>query len=167
MIPAPFEYVRVHSVDGAVAAEVGDPQVRHRGTIGGSVAHGDPASDLFFGFLETAIDDDELLVEVRVPRCGTAGFDFRKFRRRAQDWAIVGALTIRVGDSTRVALVNMGATPLRARAVEDALAGGAGPEEAAAFAADGTDPPADLHADTDFRAHLARVLVARTLAATS
>jgi len=178
----------------AVAGEVGDPQVRHRGTIGGSVAHGDPASDLpavlvaldatvvvegprgrreiaapafFLGFLETAIEDDELLVEVRFPRSGPAGFDFRKFRRRAQDWAIVGALAARVADGTRVALVNMGSAPLRARGVEEALAAGAEIDDAAARAAEGADPPSDLHATPEFRAHLARVLVARALAAAS
>jgi carbon-monoxide dehydrogenase medium subunit len=173
----------------AVAAEVGDNQVRHRGTIGGSVAHGDPASDLpavllaldatfevrgsagtrtitaadfFRGFLETALEPDELLAEIRVPKLPGAGFSYQKFNRRAQDWAIVGALAVRNGE-TRVALVNMGATPLRATAVESALAGGAGVAEAAELAAEGTDPPVDLNAGVEFRQHLARVLVRRAL----
>jgi carbon-monoxide dehydrogenase medium subunit len=175
----------------AVAAEVGDNQVRHRGTLGGSVAHGDPASDLpavllaldatfvargpsgtreiparefFQGFLETALAPDELLVEIRVPKTGSAGFSYQKFNRRAQDWAIVGALAVRNG-STRVALVNMGSTPLRASGVEEALAGGADAAEAAARAAEGTDPPSDLNGGPEYREHLARVLVRRALEA--
>ena len=177
----------------AVAAEVGDNQVRHRGTIGGSVAHGDPASDLpaallaldatfvvrgpggertvasadfFQGFLETALAPEELLTEIRVPKVPGATFSYEKFNRRAQDWAIVGALAVRNG-STRVALVNMGATPLRARAVEDALAAGSSPADAAEHAAEGTEAPADLNATPEFREHLARVLVRRALEITA
>jgi carbon-monoxide dehydrogenase medium subunit len=172
----------------AVAGEVGDNQVRHRGTIGGSVAHGDPASDLpaallaldatfvigtrtvaatdfFRGFLETALEPDELLTEIRVPKTGPEGFGFQKFNRRAQDWAIVGAVAARVNGGTHVALVNMGATPLRATAVERALEQGAAPADAARDAAIGTEPPADLHASPEYRAHLAQVLVRRALEA--
>lgn len=176
----------------SVAAEVGDNQVRHRGTIGGSIAHGDPASDLpavllaldatlvaqgpagtrdipsdafFEGFLETALAPDELLTEIRVPKTGPGGFSYEKFNRRAQDYAIVGALATRVGDATNVALVNMGSTPLRATHVEDALASGASPADAAALAADGTEPAGDLNASPEYRAHLARVLVCRALEA--
>jgi carbon-monoxide dehydrogenase medium subunit len=175
----------------AVAAEVGDNQVRHRGTIGGSIAHGDPASDLpaallaldatfvaqgpggertiaagefFQGFLETALAPDELLTEIRVPKLPGATFAYEKFNRRAQDWAIVGALAVRNG-GTRVALVNMGATPLRARAVEDAVAAGSSVADAAELAADATEPPSDLNATPEFREHLARVLVRRALEA--
>ena len=174
----------------AVAAEVGDNQVRHRGTLGGSVAHGDPASDLpavllaldatfvargpggertiaagefFQGFLETALAEDELLTEIRVPKV-TGGWNYQKFNRRAQDWAIVGALAVRNG-STRVALVNMGGTPLRATAVEAALAGGASAADAAQLAAEGTEAPADLNGSAEYREHLARVLVRRALEA--
>jgi carbon-monoxide dehydrogenase medium subunit len=176
----------------AVAGQVGDNQVRHRGTIGGSVAHGDPASDLpavlvaldatfvvtgpsgarhiaagdfFRGFLETALEPDELLTEIRVPKTGASGFGFEKFNRRAQDYAIVGVVATRVGGGTRVGLVNMGQTPLRARAVEHALAQGASVGDAAREAAVGTDPPADLNASPEFRAHLAQVLVRRALEA--
>jgi carbon-monoxide dehydrogenase medium subunit len=175
----------------AVASEVGDNQVRHRGTIGGSVAHGDPASDLpavllaldatfvvrgpsgersvaagdfFQGFLETALEPDELLTEIRVPKVGATGFAYEKFNQRAQDWAIVGALAVRNG-STRVALVHMGSTPLRAAGVEAALAGGASAAEAAEHAAEGTEAPSDLHATPEYREHLARVLVRRALEA--
>jgi carbon-monoxide dehydrogenase medium subunit len=176
----------------AVAAQVGDNQVRHRGTIGGSVAHGDPASDLpaallaldatfvlqgpggtrsiasqgfFKGFLETALAPDELLTEIQVRKTGAAGFGFEKFNRRAQDWAIVGAVATRVNGGTHVALVNMGSTVLRATAVETALGQGASPADAAREAAVGTDPPADLGASSEYRAHLAQVLVRRALEA--
>ena len=171
-----------------VAGQVGDPQVRHRGTIGGSLAHGDPASDLpaavlamggtmvvqgpsgrrdvpaeefFHGFLETAVGPDEMLVEIRVPK-STGGWAFQKFNRRAQDWAIVGVAAA-VDGTARVALVNMGSTPLRARAVEEALAAGAGVAEAAQQAPEGLDPPSDLHASAEYRRHLATVLVRRAL----
>jgi carbon-monoxide dehydrogenase medium subunit len=176
----------------AVAGEVGDNQVRHRGTIGGSVAHGDPASDLpaallaldatfvakgpsgertigagdfFQGFLETALAPDELLTEVRVPKAGANGFAYQKFNRRAQDWAIVGALAATVDGSRRVALVNMGSVPLRAGAVEAALAQGASIADASEQAAEGTEPPTDLNASVEYREHLARVLVRRALEA--
>ena len=176
----------------AVAAQVGDNQVRHRGTIGGSVAHGDPASDLpaallaldadyvvrgpggertipsaqfFHGFLETALAPDELLLEIRVPATGANGYSYQKFNRRAQDWAIVGALAVRANGATRVGLVNMGSTPLRATAVEQALAGGASAADAAQQADAGTEPAADLNASTEYRRHLARVLVRRALEA--
>jgi carbon-monoxide dehydrogenase medium subunit len=172
-----------------VAAEVGDNQVRHRGTLGGSVAHGDPASDLpavllaldaavvarggggertipvsdlFSGFLETTLAPDELLTEVRVPKSGSSGFSYQKFQRRAQDWAIVGALAVTNG-TTRVALVNMGSTPIRAKGVEDALAQGASAADAAEHAADGAEAPSDLSATPEYRQHLARVLVRRAL----
>jgi carbon-monoxide dehydrogenase medium subunit len=179
----------------AAAAQVGDPQVRHRGTIGGSLAHGDPASDLpavvlalganlvvqgpagtrevpagefFQGFLETAIAPDEVLTEIRIPK-PASGWSFQKFNRRAQDWAIVGVAATRLGGDgssgrpAGVALVNMATTPVRATAVEEALAAGASATEAAAHAADGLDPPSDLNASPDYRRHLATVLVRRAL----
>jgi len=176
----------------AVAAEVGDNQVRHRGTLGGSVAHGDAASDLpavllaldatfvacgpagertiaaadcFTGFLETALAPDELLTEIRVPKAGPRGFAYQKFNRRAQDWAIVGSLAVRAGGATRVALVNMASVPIRAGAVEAALAEGATIEDAAELAAEGTEPSADGNASVEYREHLARVLTRRALAA--
>ena len=172
-----------------VAGQVGDPQVRHRGTIGGSVAHGDPASDLpaaclaldatftavgpsgertiaatdfFRGFLETALAPDEVLTEISVPKMDGAGWSFQKFNRRAQDWAIVGVAAV-TGDRPGIALVNMGPVPVRASAVEAALAGGASSSEAAAHAADDLDPPGDLNASPEYRRHLAQVLVRRAL----
>ncbi len=171
------------------AGQVGDPQVRHRGTIGGSVAHGDPASDLpavlialgatlvahgpngeraipvddfFTGFLETALEPTELLTEIRVPKVPGAGWSFQKFNRRAQDWAIVGVALVRNG-TTGIGLVNMGSRPLRAAAAEAALAAGGSVADAAAVADEGTEPSADLNASVDYRRHLARVLVRRAL----
>jgi aerobic carbon-monoxide dehydrogenase medium subunit len=176
-----------------IAGQIGDPQVRHRGTIGGSIAHGDPASDLpaallalrgtlvargpggereipademFTGFLETALAPDEVLTEIRVPAVGDAPWGFQKFVRRAQDWAIVGCAAV-LGNGTSggpgVGLVNMGATPLRAPGVEDALRSGASPTDAAARADEGTDPPDDLNGSAEYRRHLAQVLVRRAL----
>jgi carbon-monoxide dehydrogenase medium subunit len=171
---------------------VGDPQVRHRGTIGGAIAHGDPASDIpaallalgatvvvtgpsgirsipidafFTGFLETALHEGELLTEVRVPKVPTATWSFQKFTRRAQDWAIVGAAVLLDGDRAGVGLVNMGSRPLRAAAVEAAIAEGADASAAAALADADTSPPGDLAASAEFRRHLARVLVRRGLEA--
>ncbi len=172
-----------------VAGLVGDPQVRHRGTIGGSIAHGDPASDLpatilalggtlvargpggertiaatdfFTGFLETALAPDELLTEIRVPKVAGAGWSYQKFNRRALDWAIVGVAAVKNGH-TGVALVNMGSTPLRATAVEEALGSGASIQDAAMKAPEGTEPPTDLNASPEYRRHLAQVLVRRAL----
>jgi carbon-monoxide dehydrogenase medium subunit len=170
------------------AGQVGDPQVRHRGTIGGSLAHSDPASDLpatvlaldatlvaqgpsgiremaaaefFQGLFETALEPDELLTEIRVPvpAPGAAGWSFQKFTKRAIDWAIVGVAV----QGHAVALVNMAGTPLRAAGVERALADGAPPAAAAAHAAEGTSPADDINASPAYREHLARVLVERAL----
>jgi carbon-monoxide dehydrogenase medium subunit len=171
-----------------VASYVGDRQVRHRGTIGGSVAHADPAADLpsavlasaatlvlqgpsgrrnvaaddfFQGFFETSLEPDEVLAEIRVPRTGPSGFHYEKFTRRANDWAIVAVATV----AGRVALANMGGRPLRATATESALASGASVAEAAELAAEGTEPVVDMHADSEYRRHLARVLTRRSLIA--
>jgi carbon-monoxide dehydrogenase medium subunit len=170
----------------AVARTVGDPQVRHRGTIGCSLAHGDPASDLpaavltfggsvvlrsprgtrtvpmtefYTGVFSSVKEADELIVEVRVPRTGSAGWAYEKFTRRANDWAIVGVATV----DGRVGLVNMGPTPLRATATEEALAGGASIEDAAQLADRDTDPPEDLAGTKEYRRHLVKVLTRRAL----
>jgi aerobic carbon-monoxide dehydrogenase medium subunit len=168
------------------AAQVGDPQIRHRGTIGGSLSHADPAADLpmalvalggsvvlegpggprtvaaddfFEGYFETALQPDELLTAVRIPRRPGVGWGYQKFVRRANDWAIVGVAAV----DGRIALANMGPKPLRAIAAEEALAAGASAAEAAALAADGTSPGEDIHADREYRRHLARVLTRRAL----
>jgi aerobic carbon-monoxide dehydrogenase medium subunit len=171
------------------AGQIGDPQVRHRGTIGGSVAHGDPASDLpavllaldaelvargpdgervvaaadfFRSYYETALGPQDVLTEIRVPKLDGAGWSYVKFARRAQDWATVGVAAV-VNGAARIALTNMGATPLRATAVEQLLAGGADPAAAAAVAADGTAPPSDVTGSADYRRELVRVLTRRAL----
>jgi carbon-monoxide dehydrogenase medium subunit len=168
------------------AAQVGDPQIRHRGTIGGSLAHADPAADLpmaltalggsleisgpggsrtvavddfFVGYFETAMEPDEMITTVRVPGRPGEPWGYQKFTRRANDWAIVGVAAV----GGRVALANMGAKPLRALAVEEALASGAAVAEAAALAAEGTEPGEDIHAGREYRQHLARVLTERAL----
>ncbi|MEX2252984.1 MAG: xanthine dehydrogenase family protein subunit M [Thermoleophilaceae bacterium] len=175
------------------AGLIGDPQVRHRGTIGGSLAHGDPASDLpavmlaleaelviagpegertvpaaefFRSVFETAVGPNELLREIRVPKLGETGWSYLKFTRRAQDWATVGVAALVRRDNgsvanARIALTNMGATPLRATATEQALVAGA--DDPAAHIADGTDPPTDTGASAEFRSHLARVMGKRAI----
>ena len=182
------------------ASTIADPQVRNRGTIGGSLAHGDPAADmpavllalegsvtirgdagqrevaaadLFEDFLTTAVGDDEVMTEVRIPALEGYGFGYHKFAHRREDWTMVGACALvkRAADGScedvRVALTHMGSTPLRATAVEQALRGNALDAQsiaaAAEQAAEGTDPPADLNASEDYKRHLARVLTRRVL----
>ena len=183
-----------------VASTIADPQVRHRGTLGGSLAHGDPASDqlaillayegtvvvrgssgerevaaadLFQDYLTTAVGDDEVLTEIRLPAMDGYGFGFHKFNRRKEDWSMVavGALVKKAADGTcedvRVGLTHMSSVPLRATAVEQALRGrpldASSIAAAAEQAAEGTDPPADLNASADYKRHLARVLTKRAL----
>jgi len=172
------------------AGHVGDPQVRHRGTIGGSIAHADPASDLpattlalgatyvvqgpkgtreiaardfYKGFLESALEADEMLTEIRVPKMNGAGWSFQKFNRRAQDWAIVGVAAWRRGSESGVALVNMGQTPVLASSVSAAIASGASVADAAQKAVAEASPTADNNASVEYREHLAKVLVRRAL----
>jgi carbon-monoxide dehydrogenase medium subunit len=187
-------------VVSVAAGTIADPQVRNRGTIGGSLAHGDPASDLpavmliceaavtlqgaggqqrtvnagdlFQDYLETAVEPAEVLTEVRMPAYDGWGFSYQKFNRRSEDWAMVGvcALVKKSGDSiadVRVGLTNMASVPLRAGAVEEALRGQPATADSIARAseqaAEGTDPPADLNASSEYKRHLARVLTRRAL----
>jgi carbon-monoxide dehydrogenase medium subunit len=172
------------------ASHVGDAQVRHRGTIGGSLAHADPASDLpattlalnatyvvrgpngersiaardfYRGFLESALAPDEMLTEIRVPKITGATWGFQKFNRRAQDWAIVGVAAWQLNGSSGVALVNMGSTPVLAQSTMNALNGGASLADAAQLADAESEPQDDLNATSDYRRHLAKVLVRRAL----
>ncbi|HVB52545.1 MAG TPA: FAD binding domain-containing protein [Acidimicrobiales bacterium] len=172
-----------------VAGQIGDPQVRHRGTIGGSISHGDPASDLpavllalggtlvvegpkgrreidakdfFLSFFEVALAPEEVVVEVRVPR-SDGHWGFEKLTKRAQDWAIVGAVAVRTSNGVGVGLINMGPVPLRAKAVEEAVASGANAVDAAELAAEGTEPSADFNGTVAYRQHVAKVLVRRAL----
>jgi len=181
------------------AGTIADPQVRNRGTIGGSLAHGDPASDLpavlliaegtvtvqgkggqrsvaakdlFRDYMDTAIEPAEVMTEVHIPTLDGWGFGYEKFNRRSEDWAMVGvsAIVKQTGDiceDVRIGLTNMGHIPLRASAVEDALRGqplnADSIAKAAELAAEGTEPPADLNASSDYKRHLARVLTRRAL----
>ncbi len=174
------------------ASHVGDAQVRHRGTIGGSIAHADPASDLpattlalgatytaqgpngtrtiaakdfYLGFLESALAPDEVLTEIQIPKMNGAGWNFQKFNRRAQDWAIVGVAAWVRGTESGIALVNMGSTPILATSVTTALANGATIDDAAKLASADAEPQADLNASIEYRTHLANVLVRRALTA--
>lgn len=183
------------------AGMIGDRQVRHRGTVGGALAHADPAGDLpavlvaldgacviagsegrrtvaaaefFVDYFTTALEPRDVLVEVRLPRRPGWGVHYEKFHRTAQAWATVGvaAAVRRVNGSiaeARVALTNMGPSPVRATAVEAALAGAdatiGAVAGAAAHAAEGTRPASDLAASAEYREHLARVLTRRALAA--
>ena len=131
------------------------------------------ARDFFTDYLQTTLAPDELLVEVRVPKLGDGwGVHYEKFVRVAQAWAVVGvaaAVQRSNGSITqaRIGLTNMGPTPIRASAVEQALAGGDATEgavrAAASHAADGTSPPTDLGGDADYRRHLVTVLTRRAV----
>lgn len=193
--------VRQHAPLVAQAAgSIGDPQVRHLGTFGGSLAHADPAGDLpsvavaldatmvvagetgrrevpagefFTDYLTTVLEPTDLLVEVRLPKLTGWGTHYEKFNRVAQAWAIVGVATAIRRDNgsiaeARVALTNMGPTPIRATAVEQALTGGDASQDALTAAceaaAEGTSPSDDVTASADYRRHLARVLTRRALA---
>lgn len=184
-----------------VTATVADPQIRHRGTFGGSLAHADPAGDVpaaaaaldmvmivagprgrreipaadfFVDYFTSAVEPDEILVAVRVPKLGAGwGVHYEKFHTTAQAWAIVGVAAAVKRDGgqiadARVALVNMGTGPIRATGVEAALRGASADAgaitSAAAKAADGTRPTSDLHASAEYREHLARVLTGRAVA---
>jgi len=179
------------------ASLVGDPQVRHRGTIGGSISHGDAASDLpsallaldanfvvkgsdgertvaakdfFEDYLQTTLAPNEVLTEIQVPKLGDAGWSYKKFNRRAQDWAVVGVAAVversngSIG-SARIGLTNMGSTPLRATAAENALSGAdrSSVAEATSSADEGTSPSSDIAASDEYRRHLARVLSRRAV----
>jgi aerobic carbon-monoxide dehydrogenase medium subunit len=194
--------VRQHALLLAEAARtVADPQVRHRGTFGGALVHADPAGDLpasalaldaefvitgsggrrtvrasefFVGLFSTAVGEDELLVEVRIPKHTGWGAHYEKFAPVAQAWSIVAvAAAVRVEgglvQQAKVALTNMGPVPIRAREVEEALVGREASAEAirdaAALAANGTSPMSDANADEDYRRHLATVLTGRAVLA--
>nr|MBA2388798.1 FAD binding domain-containing protein [Geodermatophilaceae bacterium] len=179
---------------------IADRQVRHRGTFGGALAHADPAGDLpavalaldaemviagsggrrtvpakefFLDYLTTAVGEDEILVEVRIPKLsGDWGSHYEKFNRVAQAWSIVGvAAAVRRENGTiaeaRIGLTNMSSVPVRAAGVESALTGGPASAEAvaaaAAHAGEGTSPTSDLNAKADYRQHLAEVLTKRAV----
>jgi carbon-monoxide dehydrogenase medium subunit len=175
------------------AGQIGDPQVRHRGTIGGSLAHGHPASDLpavilaldselvvtgpdgtrtiaaadfFQSAFRTAVAKNELLTEIRVPKLGRwTGWSYLKFARRAQDWATVGvAALVRANGSVEDARITL--TNMGAtplRAENAEKALLAGEADPASHVAEGTSPPSDVAASAESRAHLAQVLGKRAI----
>lgn len=168
------------------ARRVGDVQVRYRGTLGGALAHADPAGDLpaavlamdgnivisgphgmrtvaaadfFVDYYTTALAADEILTEVRIPVTGAEKCWYDRFSERSAGWPIVAVAVA----GTRIALAGMGPTPLRAVAAEDVLAAGGDFAGAAELAAEGTAPVSDQRAHADYRRHLARVLTYRAL----
>ncbi len=174
------------------ASDIGDPQIRHMGTIGGSCAHADPASDLptvllaldanlvvrgpggssrtvpasafSRGLFEPDLAENEILTEIRVPRAGSRGWSYLKFHRRAMDWALVGVAALAPnGGGAAVALTNMSDRPIRASGVEEALAAGSDPAAAAERAAEGTSPPSDHFASAEYRQELVKVIARRAL----
>jgi len=180
---------------------VADNQVRHRGTLGGALAHADPAGDLgapalaldaqmtiagasgsrtvsaaefFVDYFTTAIGEGEILTEIRFPKYTGWGSHYEKFNRTAQAWsmcAVAAAVRVEGGSiaEARVGLTNMGTTPIRARAVEQALVGQPATAEAvraaAEHATEGTAAPSDADAASDYREHLAKVLTGRAVLA--
>jgi aerobic carbon-monoxide dehydrogenase medium subunit len=178
---------------------VADPQIRHRGTLGGAIAHADPAGDLcapvlamdammtavgpsgsrtipasefFVDYFTTALQPDEILTEIRIPKHTDWAAHYEKLNRVAQAWSIVAvAATVALDGGTisqaKVALTNMATVPVRARGVEEALIGQPASAEsiraAAEHAAEGTDPITDGNADADYRSHLAKVLTRRAV----
>ncbi|MEC8504043.1 MAG: xanthine dehydrogenase family protein subunit M [Actinomycetota bacterium] len=180
-------------------ATVADPQIRHRGTVGGALAHADPradqppvalaldaeftiagpggrrtvpAAEFFVGPFETAVGEDELLVSASFPKYDGWGSHYEKFNRTAQAWSIVGVgAAVRMDSGSiaeaRIGLANVGGTPMRATATEQALVGASSMAEieaACAQAADGLEPFADEDADVEFRKHLVTVLTKRAVA---
>ncbi|GAB2915293.1 xanthine dehydrogenase family protein subunit M [Nonomuraea fastidiosa] len=132
------------------------------------------ASEFFVDYWEPALAQGEILAGVKIPKLGEGwGFHYEKFHRTAQSWAIVGvAAAVKRSNGSiaeaRIGLTNMGTTPLRATAAESALSGvelGDRVRQACEAAAEGTSPPADLHAQPDYRRHLARVLTYRAVRA--
>ncbi|MGB5935943.1 MAG: xanthine dehydrogenase family protein subunit M [Ornithinimicrobium sp.] len=183
-------------------AEVADPQIRHRGTVGGALVHADPAgdvgapilaldaelvitgadgaersvsaSDFFVDIFETAVQEGELLTEIRIPKHTGWGSAYTKFVRVSHQWSIVAAAaTVRAEGGSiaqaKVALTNMGSTPLRAASLEQELIGKEATTEAlrevCAGVGQGTTPPSDLNGDADYRKHLAGVLTRRAVVA--
>jgi aerobic carbon-monoxide dehydrogenase medium subunit len=168
-----------------IAREVGDLQVRSLGTIGGVMAHADPAGDygtlavmldaeiktnkrsipardFFIDLFTTPLEHDEIVTEVAFP-VADGPHKYIKFRRRMYDWAIVAVGAQRLDGGWRVGVTNAGPTVVRAEAVEQALAQGASPAEAAQRVVQGLDPPSDLRGSAEYKRHLATVLTQRAI----
>ena len=171
-----------------LAGNIGDAQVRNRGTLGGSIAHNDPAADypaallalgatvatdrrqlaaadFFTGMFMTALADDEIITGVKFPIPDTAAYE--KFANPASKYAIVGVFVAKTGDDVRVAITGAGPAVFRATAFEQALAA-----DFSADALDGLTIPADelqgdLHASAEYRSHLTGVVAKRAVGKTS
>ncbi len=180
---------------------IGDPQVRNRGTLGGAMAHADPAGDMpvvvsalggsviahgpngdrtidvadfFQDIFTSALEPEEIITEVRVRAHDNPAQNYQKFRRRMIDWAIVGCAVNVVRSngsigSASIALTNVGPTPMRAPAAEQALQGQQANadtvRQAAELADQGLEPSADLNASTEYKKHLVKVMTRRALEA--
>ncbi len=168
-----------------LAGGIGDPQVRNRGTIGGSIANNDPAADypaavvglnatvhtdlrqiageeFFTGLFETALKEGELVTKVAFPKPETAAYE--KFEHPASRFALVGVFVARGRSGVRVAVTGAGSCVFRVAEMERVLAGSFTPEavKGVAVAADGLN--SDIHGSAEYRAHLVGVLVARAVA---
>jgi aerobic carbon-monoxide dehydrogenase medium subunit len=183
---------------GETASQIGDPQVRNRGTIGGSVAHADPAADypaallaleanfrlasakrertvsaadFFRDAFTTALDADEIVVEVQVPvEDSHEGYAYEKLAHPASGFAVVGvaARVRKSGDKiamARIGVTGLGSNAFRAQNAENLLERGAGAAAAAAVVGEGIDANSDLYATAGYRLHLARVYAKRAIAA--
>jgi carbon-monoxide dehydrogenase medium subunit len=171
-----------------LAGSIGDPQVRNRGTIGGSVANSDPAADypaavlalaatirtnkreiraddFFKGMFETALQDGEIITAIHFPKPDKAGYS--KFPNPASRYAIVGVFVAKAGSGVRVAVTGAGPCAFRSKELESALTANFTPDAAKAvkLAADGFN--SDLHATAAYRAHLVSVMASRAVAAAS
>jgi aerobic carbon-monoxide dehydrogenase medium subunit len=167
-----------------LAGLIGDPQVRHRGTIGGSIANADPSADypaaavglgatiitdrreiaadsFFMGMFQTALEPDEIIVAVRLPIPDAAGY--AKFRSQASRFALVGAFVARFGNTVRVAITGAGPMVFRSRDIEDALAANFSPEALARISIAPSGLNSDIHADSEYRAHLVVVMARRAV----
>ena len=168
-----------------LAGLIGDPQVRHCGTIGGSMANADPsadypaaavglgatiitdrreiaADDFFTGMFQTALAPDEIILAVRFPVPEAAGY--AKFRSQASRFALVGAFVARFGSTVRVAITGAGPAVFRSADIEDALAANFSPEALARISIAPSGLNSDIHADSEYRAHLVVVMARRAVA---
>lgn len=169
-----------------LAAHIGDPQVRNRGTIGGSIANADPAADypaaivglnatvhtnqrtiaaddFFTGLFETALGDDEVVTAVSFPKPDKAGYE--KFPNPASRYAIVGVMVAQTGGQTRVAVTGAGSSVFRIADAESALAGDFSAGALDGLAVSAADLNSDIHASADYRAHLVTVMAKRAVTA--
>jgi len=190
-------FFRLSPLLASAAAQIGDVQVRNRGTIGGSLAQAHPsadypaailaldaeivaisksgervikARDFFTGMFTTSLRNDEIIIEIRVPKTNGAGTAYRKFHHPASGYAVVGIAVVVNSSGGRIENAAIGITGLsqnayRATAVEQALRGQATDAiaSAAEHAAEGADPVGDTYASPDYRQHLARVMTRRAL----